>query len=137
MSVPAKRNVDNGERETASIYAPPWARDAATDAADAALGAAANLRRALPTAPQLKDPELRLREPASLEGGTALHEQRAWQALNPVAVPGPPAQDLRRSVFPFVGWISAAAGAATLVAVLAGAGMPEWLRNAGEGTRAF
>jgi hypothetical protein len=138
MRVPAKDDGDDGEHDITSMYAPPWARDAATDAADAALGAAANLRRALPAAPQLlKDPELRLREPASFEGGTALHDPRAWQALNPVAVPGPPSQGLRRSVFPFVGWISAAAGAATLVAVLAGAGMPEWLRNAGEGTRAF
>src|SRR5882724_3605952 len=84
MSVPAKQNVDNDERESASIYAPPWARDAATDAADAALGAAANLRRVLPAAPQLKDPELRLREPERFDG--VMQELRAWPALDPVAV---------------------------------------------------
>jgi hypothetical protein len=135
MSVPARHNVDNDERETASIYAPPWARDAVTDAADAAVGAAANLRRVLPAAPQLKDPELRLREPAPFDG--EMQGLRAWPALNPVAVPGPPSQDSRRSVLPFVAWVSVAAGAATLVAALAGVGAPEWLRSANEGTRAF
>jgi len=120
MSVAAKNDVDDGERDITSMYAPPWARDAATDAADAALGAAANLRRVLPAAPQLLDPEV-----------------RAWPALDPVAVPGPPSQGPRRAVFPFVAWVSAAAGAAALVAMLAGIRAPEWLRGVEEGTTAF
>src|SRR5258708_1537478 len=129
MSVPDKNDNDNGERNIASMYAPRWARDAATDAADAALGAAANLRRALPAAPQLKDPEVRLRESAPFEGDMAIPELRAWPTLDPVAVPGPPSQGSRRSVLPLIAWVSGAAGAAVLVAMLAGAGAPEWLRD--------
>jgi TPR repeat protein len=121
MSVPVKDDADDGERDITSMYSPPWARDAATDAADAALGAATNLRRLLPAAAQLKDPEA-----------------RAWPpTLDPTAVPGPPSQGSRRSVFPFVAWVSAGVGAATFVALLAGVGAPEWLRSVDESTKAF
>lgn len=121
MSVPVKDDADNGERDIGSMYAPPWARDAVTDAADAALGAATNLRRLLPAAAQLKDPEA-----------------RAWPpTLDPTAVPGPPSQGSRRSVFSFVAWVSAGVGAATFVAVLAGVGAPEWLRRVDDSTKAF
>jgi hypothetical protein len=139
MSIPVKNDndADNGERNIASMYAPRWARDAAIDAADAALGAAANLRRVLPAAPQLKDPEVRLREAAPFEGDAAIQELRTWSALDPVAVPGPPSQGPRRPVLPFVAWISAAAGAAALVAVIAGVAAPEWLRGVEEGTKTF
>jgi hypothetical protein len=139
MSVAAKDDVDNGERDITSMYAPPWARDAATDAADAAVGAATNLRRVLPIAPHLLDPEARLRpqELAPFEGEAAIQEPRAWPTLDPIAVPGPPSQGSRRSIFPFVAWISAAAGAASLVAMIAGVEAPEWLRGLQEGTKAF
>jgi hypothetical protein len=138
MSIPIKNDndADNGERNIASKYAPRWARDAATDAADAALGAAANLRRVLPAAPQLKDPEVRLREAAPFEGDV-FQELRAWPTLDPVAVPGPPSQGSRGPVLPFVAWVSAAVGAAALVAVIAGVAAPEWLRGAEDGTKAF
>ena len=137
MSGPVKDDADNNKRNIASMYAPRWARDAATDAAEAALGAAANLRRVLPAAPQLKDPELRLREASPFEGDMAMQELRAWPALEPVAVPGPPSQDSRRSVLPFVAWVSAAAGAAALVAVIAGVAAPDWLRGVEDGTKSF
>src|SRR5258708_872528 len=137
MSVPDKNDNDNGERNIASMYAPRWARDAATDAADAALGAATNLRRVLPAAPQLKDPELRVREAATFEGDVAFPELRAWPSLDPVAVPGPPSQGSRGPVLPFVAWISAAVGAAALVAVIAGIVAPEWLQGAEDGSKAF
>jgi hypothetical protein len=120
MSAPVKNDADDGERDIASMYPPPWARDAAIDAADAALGAAADLRRVPPAAPHVKDPEA-----------------RAWPALDPIAVPGPPSQGSRRSVLPFLAWISVAAGAAGFVAMLAGVGAPEWLRGMQEGTKAF
>ena len=121
MSVPVKDDADDGERDITSMYSPPWSRDAATDAADAALGAATNLRRLLPAAAPLKDPAA-----------------RAWPpTLDPSAVPGPPSQGSRRSVFPFVAWVSAGVGAATFVALLAGVGAPEWLRGVEESTKAF
>jgi hypothetical protein len=139
MSIPVKndKDADNGERNIASLYAPRWARDAATDAADAALGAATNLRRALPAAPQLKDPEMRAREAAPFAGDVAFPELRAWPSLDPVAVPGPPSQGSRGPVLPFVAWVSAAVGAAALVAVIAGVAAPEWLRDMEDGTKAF
>jgi hypothetical protein len=137
MSVPDKNDADNGERNIASKYAPRWARDAATDAADAALGAATNLRRALPAAPQLKDPEVRAREAAPFAGDVAFPELRAWPSLDPVAVPGPPSQGSRGPVLPFVAWVSAAVGAAALAAVIAGVAAPEWLRDMEQGTKSF
>src|SRR5258708_6135924 len=120
MSVAVTNDVDDGERDIASMYSPPWARDATADATVAARGEAAGLRRAHPAASHLKDPEV-----------------RAWPALDPVAVPGPPSQGSRRAVFPFVAWISLAAGAAALVAMVAGVGAPEWLRDMQDGTKAF
>src|SRR5258708_2527871 len=45
------------------------------------------------------------------EGDLAMQELRAWPALDPVVVPGPPSEDSRRSVLPFVAWVSVAAGA--------------------------
>jgi len=107
MSIAVKNDVDDGERDITSMYPPPWARDAVINAVDAAL-------------PHLKDPEVRARP-----------------ALDPVAVPGPPSQGSRRSVLPFVAWISVAVGAAGFVAMLAGIGAPEWLRGMQEDTKAF
>jgi hypothetical protein len=115
MIVAITNGVGEGERAITSMYVPPWARDIATDA-----DAAANLRAALPAAPHLNNPEARARPP-----------------LDPIAVPGPPSQGSRRSVLPFVAWISAAAAAAAFVAMLAGVGAPEWLRGLQEGTKAF
>jgi hypothetical protein len=114
MIVAITNGVGEGERAITSMYVPPWARDVATDAE------AANLRAVLPAAPHLKNPEARARP-----------------ALDPIAVPGPPSQGSRRSVLPFIAWISAAAGAAAFVAMLAGVGAPEWLRGLQEGTKAF
>src|SRR5258708_18746754 len=120
MSVAVEDDIDGGERDITSMYTPPWARNAARDAADAALAAAADLWPTLPAAPHLKDTKVRARPP-----------------LDPTAVPGPPSQGSSRSVLPFVAWISAAAGAAALVAMLAGVGAPEWLRGLQEDTKAF
>ena len=121
MSVPVEDDAGNGKRDITSMYAPPWSRDAATDAADTALGAATNLRRLLPAPAQLKDPEA-----------------RAWPpTLEPTAVPGPPSQGSRRSILSFVGWVSVGVGAATFVAMLAGVGAPEWLRRVDENTKAL
>jgi hypothetical protein len=132
MSVPVKKDADNDERDIASRYAPPWARDAATDAADAALGAAENLRRVLPAAPQLKDPELRPREPVLFQDPVL----RARSSLDPVAVPGPPSEASHRSVFSLVARVSAAVGAATLAALFMVAVAPELLRGVEQGTKA-
>jgi hypothetical protein len=132
MSVPVKKDADNGERDIASRYAPPWARDAATDAADAALGAAENLRRVLPAAPQLEDPELRPREPVLFVDPVL----RARSSLDPVAVPGPP-ESSDRSVFSLIARVSAAVGAATLAALFMVAIAPELLRGVEQGTKAL
>ena len=77
-----------------SMYAPRWARDAATDAAEAALAASEKLRRALPPAPLLEKPEARprWREPKPFEGDVAIQRLRR-PSLDPVPVPAPPMRE--------------------------------------------
>jgi TPR repeat protein len=131
MSAPVKDDPDSGERDRASMYAPPWERDAV----DAAPGVDAGLRRVFPTAAHLQDPAAHGREPTPFEGDAAIHASR--RPLDPVAVPGPPSRGSRRSILPFVAWILVAAAAATVVAAVAGVRAPEWLRGVEERTKAF
>ena len=84
MSAPIQNDGSGRDRDAASIYAPPWARDAATEATDAAIAATDKLRSALPPAPLLKNPEVRMRRrgPAAFEGDIALRELRVRSPLD-------------------------------------------------------
>jgi hypothetical protein len=102
---------------TARMYAPPWARDAATDAADAAIDASEKLRNALPPAPLLKEPERRRRAFATFEGDLALRELRARPSLDPDSVPEPPVVGSRKSSYSLLGRLVGAGALAGLAAL--------------------
>jgi len=106
-------------KSASSKYAPPWARDGATDAVDAAAAATGKSRGALPPAPLLKYPEARVRRrgPAAFEGDIALRELRARASLDPVGVPEPPVVGSRSTSFSLLGRLSGAAGLAALAAL--------------------
>ena len=89
MSAPIQNEATGRDRDAASMYAPPWARDAL-----------------------LKDPELpaRRRGPAAFEGDIALCELRARSPLDPDAVPEPPVVGSRRSTIARVARLSGASG---------------------------
>lgn len=110
-----------------TMYAPPWARDAATDAADAALAASDKLRSVLPPAPLLRT---RRRETAPFEGDIALRDLRARPSLDPVSVPEPPTVASRSSSFSLVARLSGAVGLAALAALFMVGGAPGSLRGA-------
>lgn len=100
MSAPTRADMDDRGSETPSMfpptmYAPPWARDAATDAADTALAASEQLRRVLPPAPQLTDrtAQPRWRDPAPFDGDVAIRRMRERPSLDPVPVPAPPMRE--------------------------------------------
>jgi hypothetical protein len=114
------------ERDAASIYAPPWARDAATEATDAAIAATEKLRNVLPPAPLLKDPEVRTRRrpPAAFEGDVALRELRARSPLDPDVVPEPPRARSRRSTITVLARLSGAVALAALAAIFVVGGTP-------------
>jgi hypothetical protein len=117
------------------MYAPPWARDAATEAADAAIAATEKLRSVLPPAPLLKDPEVRTRRrgPAAFEGDIALRELRARPSLDPVAVPEPPVIGSRGSSSSLLGRIAGAGGLAALAALFMVGAVPGSLRGGANG----
>jgi hypothetical protein len=115
---------------TATMYAPPWARDAATDAADAAIAASGKLRSALPPAPLLKEPERRRRASATFEGDIALRELRTRPSLDPDAVPEPPVVGSRKSSYSQVGRLVGAAGLAGLAALFVMGATPNSQRGA-------
>jgi hypothetical protein len=116
---------------TAKMYAPPWARDSVTDAADAAIDASEKLRSALPPAPLLKDPERRRRGFKTFEGDLALRELRSRPALDPDSVPEPPVVGSRKSSYSLLGRLSGAAGLAALAALFMMVGTaPGSLRSA-------
>ena len=102
---------------TARMYAPPWARDSVTDAADAAIDASEKLRSALPPASSLKEPERRRRAFATFEGDLAVRELRARPSLDPDGVPEPPVVGSRKSSYSLLGRLSGAAGLAALAAL--------------------
>jgi hypothetical protein len=139
MSAPIQKEPTGRDRDAASMYAPPWARDAATDAADSAIAATEKLRNVLPPAPLLKDPELRMRRsgPAPFEGDIALRELRARSPLDPDAVPEPPVVGSRRSTVGLVARLSGAIGVAALVAVFLVSGSGSRQDAADEGAKPF
>jgi hypothetical protein len=113
------------------MYAPPWARDSVTDAADAAIDASEKLRSALPPAPSLKEPERRRRAFTTFEGDLALRELRSRPALDPDSVPEPPAVvGSRKSSYSLLGRLSGAAGLAALAALFMIGTAPGSLRGA-------
>jgi hypothetical protein len=139
MSAPIQKEPTGRDRDAASMYAPPWARDAATDAADSAIAATEKLRNVLPPAPLLKDPEQRARRrgPAPFEGDIALRELRARSPLDPDAVPEPPVVGSRRSTVGLVARVSGAVGLAALAAVFLVSGSGSQQDAADEGAKPF
>jgi hypothetical protein len=143
MSAPLHVHNDNEQRgsdmpsmfpqavspPTARMYAPPWARDAATDAADAAIGASEKLRSALPPAPLLQEPERRRRGAAAFEGDVALRELRARPALDPDTVPEPPVVGSRKSSYSLLGRLVGAGALAGLAALFMVGTAPGSLRG--------
>jgi hypothetical protein len=117
MSAPIKKEPTGRDRDAASMYAPPWARDSATDAADAAIAASEKLRSVLPPAPLLKEPDRRRRGSAAFEGDIALREMRARSPLDPDGVPEPPVVGSRSSSYSLLARLSGAVGVAALAAV--------------------
>ena len=117
MSAPIKKEPTGRDRDAASMYAPPWARDSATDAADAAIAASEKLRSVLPPAPLLKEPERRRRGSAAFEGDIALREMRTRSPLDPDSVPEPPVVGSRSSSYSLLARLSGAVGVAALAAV--------------------
>jgi len=139
MSAPIKKETTGRDRDVASMYAPPWARDAATDAADAAINATEKLRSVLPPAPTLKEPEQRLRRRAGapFEGDIALRELRARSPLDPDAVPEPPVVGARKSTAAMVARLSGAVGIAALAAVYVVSGVGSRQEPVDEGAKPF
>ncbi len=155
MSAPLHVHNDNEQRgsdtpsmfpqavspPTARMYAPPWARDAATDAADAAIGASEKLRSALPPAPLLQEPERRRRGAAAFEGDVALRELRARPLLDPDTVPEPPVVGSRKSSYSLLGRLVGAGVLAGLAALFMVGTAPGSLRGgagtAEDGTQPF
>ena len=145
MSAPVRDHVDEHALQTPTMfpptmYAPPLARDAAVDAADTALAATEQLRRALPPAPQLNAAAARgrRREFAPFEGDVAIRRLRERSSLDPVAVPEPPPRE-RGSVAFVLLRLCGAVGVAALAALLVVGGMPLSLQGAvnaaGEGVK--
>jgi hypothetical protein len=97
-----------------SMYAPRWARDAATEASEVALVAAKTLRRALPPASLLTEPEKPPRRERAFEGDIAVRQLRERPSLDPVAVPAPPVRAPSR-----VSVLARAAGAVGIAALAA------------------
>ena len=139
MSAPIQKEPTGRDRDAASMYAPPGARDAATDAADSAIAATEKLRNVLPPAPLLKDPEQRARRrgPAPFEGDIALRELRARSPLDPDAVPEPPVVGSRRSTVGLVARVSGAVGLAALAAVFLVSGSDSQQDTVDEGAKPF
>ena len=139
MSTPIKKETTGRDRDVASMYAPPWARDAATDAADAAINATEKLRSVLPPAPMLKEPEQRVRRRAAapFEGDVALRELRARSPLDPDAVPEPPVVGARKSTAAMVARLSGAVGIAALAAVYVVSGSGSRQDPVDEGAKPF
>lgn len=69
-----------------TMYAPPWARAEARDAADAAVGASEELHT-LPRAPRLNE---RHRRDKPFEGDLAVARLSERRSLDPVLMPPPP-----------------------------------------------
>jgi hypothetical protein len=136
MSTP----VNEESAETTSMYAPPWARDAARDVQDArasvrsiaceaidqalkdapaaaaenAVAASEQFRRTLPPATRLGERRERRRE-KPFEGDLAIVAMRERNGLEPDAVPPPPTPE-RRSPVGLVARFAGAAGLAALAA---------------------
>jgi hypothetical protein len=144
MSAPLHVHNDNEERAgdatsmfpqmvnppSARMYAPPWARDAATDAADAAIGASEKLRSALPPAPLLQEPERRRRGAVAFEGDVAMRELRTRPSLDPSGVPEPPVVGSRSASYSLLGRLVGAGALAALAALFMFGGAPGSLRSA-------
>src|SRR5436305_12983580 len=137
MSAPIQKEPTGRGRDVASMYAPPWARDAATDAADSAIAATEKLRNALPPAPLLKAPERRRRGAAPFEGDIALRELRARPPLDPDAVPEPPVVASRKSTIASMVRLAGAVGLAGLAAVFVVNGVGSRQDTGGEAANSF
>jgi hypothetical protein len=93
--------IDEGLLATPTMYAPPWAREeareAAVEAAEKALSASEEFRDSLPPAPLLEEPEKRKRwrerEPKPFEGDLANVKLRERSGLDPVPVAPPPLRE--------------------------------------------
>jgi hypothetical protein len=137
MSAPTKKEPTGRDRDAASMYAPPWARDSATDAADAAIAASEKLRSVLPPAPLLKEPDRRRRGSAAFEGDIALREMRTRSPLDPDAVPEPPVVGSRSSSYSLVARLAGAVGVAALAAVFVVGGSGSRQDAVDEGAKPF
>jgi hypothetical protein len=101
MSAPIRNETDERLLQTPTMYAPPWAREeareAAVVAAEKALNASEEFRDSLPPAPLLKEPEKRKRwrdrEPAPFDGDLANVKLRERGSLDPVPVAPPPLRE--------------------------------------------
>lgn len=117
MSAPVRSDDERG-RQTATMYAPPWARDGSardtvTQAAENALEASAKFRSALPPASQVNR-RSRWRD-RPFEGDLAAVRLRERPTLDPVAVPEPPARERGGSL----GLMARVVGAVGLAALAA------------------
>jgi hypothetical protein len=123
------RNQTNDLLQTPTMYAPPWAREearaASEQAADSAVAASEEFRRALPPAPLLTEPTTRWREPSSFDGDLAvvrLRERRP--SLDPVPVPPPPLRERGSVTGLLLARIAGAISLAALAALLMVGTMP-------------
>jgi TPR repeat protein len=129
MSAPMLNETNDRLLQTPTMYAPPWAREearaASEAAADNAVAASEEFRRVLPPAPLLAEParRTRWREPAPFDGDLAAVRLRERASLDPVAVPPPPLRQRGSVTGVLVARIAGAIGLAALAALLM-VGMP-------------
>jgi hypothetical protein len=117
MSAPIRTQTKDRSKDRPldmpSMYAPPWARDTVTDAADAALTATNEFRRSLPPVSQLDEMEPRKVRP--FDGDVAIRRMRERPSLDPVMMPAPPAE-ARNSAAMVLARVAGAVGLAALAA---------------------
>ena len=128
MSAPIN-DANEASPTSPNMYAPPWARGAASDAGlaavDKALNASDEFRRTLPPAASLEDGKRRRDKP--FEGDLAVKRLRERGSLDPVAVPAPPVE--ARSVpVAMLARLTGAIGLAALAAFVVVGAMPRPLQ---------
>lgn len=128
MSAPIN-DANEASPTSPNMYAPPWARGAASDAGlaavDKALNATDEFRRTLPPAASLEDGKRRRDKP--FEGDLAVKRLRERGSLDPVAVPAPPVE--ARSVpVAMLARLTGAIGLAALAAFVVVGAMPRPLQ---------
>jgi hypothetical protein len=117
MSAPTQDSAGDGLTQTPTMYAPPWvreeARNAAVTAADKAIAASDEFRNALPKAAPLER-RSRWREPKPFDGDLAIVKLRERPSLDPVVML-PPSRERGSSA----GLVARVAGAVALAALAA------------------